>query len=250
MTNLNQRRGRVRPLPLAAASNGHGRRALTLHEGMSRREGKSLETQGKILDAAEELFSIHGLYGVTLRDIAAKAAVDTALLHYYFDSKDNIFRAVIGRRGELLVAACNRELDAYEQSAGNDFSLEGVIEAYLRSVFHFNRTGGRGWRNYCALVLRLSNSPDWASDVIAEQFDCIALRLIGLLGKAMPDAKEADLYWAHQMFVRAMMITHAPKGRLERLSNGLCHADDFDTMEPLIVRFSAAGIRGMCTPGK
>ncbi len=239
-------RGRVQTRAAAVASASQGRRAAALPEGISRREGKSLETQGKILDSAEELFSVHGLYGVTLRDIAARADVDTALLHYYFDSKDNIFKAVVARRGTVLSDECHRELAAYEAEAGDAITLEGIIAAYVRPVFRFNRSGGKAWRNYCALVLRLSNSPDWASEVIGEQFDPIALRMIGMLRKALPDADEANLYWAHQMFVRVMTITNGPKGRVERLSNGLCKANDFDTLEPLIVRFSADGIRGMC----
>jgi AcrR family transcriptional regulator len=231
-------------MPVVAAAQG--RRAMALPDGVSRREGKSLETQGKILDAAEELFSVHGLYGVTLRDIASKADVDTALLHYYFDSKDNIFRAVVARRGDVLGAEVTRELNAYEAQAGDNLTLEGIIAAYVRPLFRYNRTGGKAWRNYCAVVLRLSNSPDWASEVIADQFDPIALHMIGLLRKALPWTDEANVYWAHQMFVRVIMLTNAPKGRLERLSNGLCKSNDFDTMEPLIVRFAAEGIRGLC----
>jgi AcrR family transcriptional regulator len=231
---------------IAATAGSQGRRAAALPDRVSRREGKSLETQGRILDAAEELFAIHGLYGVTLRDIAAKAEVDTALLHYYFDSKDNIFQAVVARRGLQLQEECARELDTYERDAGGNLTVEGLVAAYVRPVFRFNRTGGKSWRNYCAVILRLSNSPDWASEVISEYFDPIALHMIRLLRKALPEADEACLYWSHQMFVRVMTITNAPKGRLERLSGGLCKAIDYDTMEPLIVRFAADGIRGMC----
>ncbi len=43
------------------------------------------ETLEQILDAAEYLFSKHGLYGVTLRDVAVKVGVHTSLLHYYFE---------------------------------------------------------------------------------------------------------------------------------------------------------------------
>ncbi|HEX2591064.1 MAG TPA: TetR/AcrR family transcriptional regulator [Rhizomicrobium sp.] len=229
---------------MAAAIGGQGRRAVAVP---SRREGKSIETRNKILDAAEELFSIHGLYGVTLRDIAAKTGVDTALLHYYFDSKDNIFIEVVQRRGADLIGECHRELDTYEAEAGDAMTIDGLVAAYLRPVFRLNRNGGKSWRNYCALVLRLSNSPDWASEIISEHFDPLALKMIKLLKRAMPECDETNLYWAHQMFVRVMTITNAPKGRLERLSDGRCKANDFDTMEPLIVRFTVEGIRGICT---
>jgi AcrR family transcriptional regulator len=35
-----------------------------------------------ILDAAESLFARHGFHGVTIRQVAAEAGVDTALIHY------------------------------------------------------------------------------------------------------------------------------------------------------------------------
>jgi AcrR family transcriptional regulator len=69
---------------------------------MTRRAEKSLETRTRILDAAEEQFSKRGVDGVTLRDIAQIAEVDTALLHYYFDSKQGIFDAVLARRAAIL----------------------------------------------------------------------------------------------------------------------------------------------------
>ena len=45
------------------------------------------ETLERMLDAAELLFSKHGLYGVTLRDVALEVGVHTSLMHYYFEDK-------------------------------------------------------------------------------------------------------------------------------------------------------------------
>ncbi|HAV49466.1 MAG TPA: TetR/AcrR family transcriptional regulator, partial [Brevundimonas sp.] len=41
--------------------------------------GRNGETRDSILDAAEDLFSKHGFYGVTIREVAREAGVDTAL---------------------------------------------------------------------------------------------------------------------------------------------------------------------------
>ena len=57
------------------------------------------ETRDLILDAAEDLFSKHGFYGVTIREVAREAGVDTALVHYYFAAKRALFDAVFLRRG-------------------------------------------------------------------------------------------------------------------------------------------------------
>ncbi len=56
------------------------------------------ESLEQILDAAEYLFSKHGFYGVTLRDVAQRVGIHTTLLHYYFTDKGNLFEAVFARR--------------------------------------------------------------------------------------------------------------------------------------------------------
>jgi TetR/AcrR family transcriptional regulator len=54
-------------------------------------------TQQQILDAAEQEFSRHGLSGGRMGAIAEGAKVTTATLHYYFESKENLYKAVLQR---------------------------------------------------------------------------------------------------------------------------------------------------------
>ncbi|MBE9209890.1 TetR/AcrR family transcriptional regulator [Nostoc sp. LEGE 06077] len=54
-------------------------------------------TQQQILDAAESEFSRHGLSGARLSAIAAHSKVTTATLHYYFQSKESLYKAVLQR---------------------------------------------------------------------------------------------------------------------------------------------------------
>ena len=58
------------------------------------------QSREKILDAAETLFAQGGFNGVSLKDIARAAEVDTSLLHYYFVTKAGLFAAVLERRSE------------------------------------------------------------------------------------------------------------------------------------------------------
>lgn len=55
------------------------------------------ETTARILDAAEELFSLKDPCSVTVRQIAEKAGVTHPLVHQYVGSKDEILNAVIVR---------------------------------------------------------------------------------------------------------------------------------------------------------
>lgn len=54
-------------------------------------------TQKQILDAAEIEFSRHGLKGARISAIAKQAKITTAMIHYYFESKEGLYRAVLQR---------------------------------------------------------------------------------------------------------------------------------------------------------
>jgi AcrR family transcriptional regulator len=52
---------------------------------------KSERTRAAILKAARELFAEHGYERTTIRDIAARASIDAAMVMRYFGSKDELF---------------------------------------------------------------------------------------------------------------------------------------------------------------
>jgi AcrR family transcriptional regulator len=49
------------------------------------------DTRGEILRAARESFAGKGFTSTSLRAVAREAGVDAALVHHYFDSKDELF---------------------------------------------------------------------------------------------------------------------------------------------------------------
>ena len=220
-------------------------RRTFLDDKPTKRTQKSLATSERILDAAEELFAKHGIYGVTMREIAELANVDTALLHYYFESKRGVFDAVFARRADVLNSERMREMDRFEAENNGQYDLESIVAAYLRPVFSLNRQGGKGWRNFCAFVGNLTSASELA-DSFAEKFDPVLKRFIGLLRKAMPDADETDLYWSYHMFAGSLTTVNIANGAIERLSEGLCHSEDFDQIEPRLVKFAAEGFRTVC----
>jgi AcrR family transcriptional regulator len=59
-----------------------------------RRPGGS-DTRDAILHAARERFARHGYDRTRIRDVAADAGVDAALVHYFFKTKDGLFVAAM-----------------------------------------------------------------------------------------------------------------------------------------------------------
>lgn len=53
-----------------------------------------VDTEKKIIKTAKEVFIEKGLQGARMQEIADRAGINKALLHYYFRSKDKLFDAV------------------------------------------------------------------------------------------------------------------------------------------------------------
>lgn len=62
------------------------------------------DTRAGILAAARELFAANGYAGTSVRGVAAAAGVDSALVHHYFGSKDDLFIAALELRVDPRVA--------------------------------------------------------------------------------------------------------------------------------------------------
>jgi len=212
------------------------------------RTGATPDTRAAILDAAEDLFSKHGFYGVTIREVAREAGVDTALVHYYFGAKRELFDAVFIRRAEVWnnerVAAINR----YAETAGEAMTLEGLLEAFLRPPFEWSLKGGPGWKHYAALVAQTNANPTFGGETMARYFDPAIRRLIELIGQVLPEARAEDLYWGYHNLSGALTLTLGETGRLDRLSGGLCRSGDLESACDYMVRFAAAGFRAVCGP--
>ena len=206
------------------------------------------DTRESILDAAEDLFSKHGFYGVTIREVAREAGVDTALIHYYFSAKRGLFDAVFLRRAEVWNNERVEAINRYARENPGKMTLEGVLEAFLRPPFQWSLKGGPGWKHYSALVAQTNANPTFGGETMARYFDQAIRRLIELIKQVLPEAAEVDLYWAYHNLSGALTLTLGETGRLDRLSGGLCRSGDLETAGDYMVRFAAAGFRAVCLP--
>jgi len=60
--------------------------------------------RGRILDAAQDVFAARGYAGATTREIAERAGIGKRMLFYYFPTKDAVYRGVLERVVQGLVA--------------------------------------------------------------------------------------------------------------------------------------------------
>ncbi|MDY6922874.1 MAG: TetR/AcrR family transcriptional regulator [Pseudomonadota bacterium] len=193
-----------------------------------------------ILDAAEYLFSRNGFHGVTLRDVALRVGIHTTLLHYYFKDKTNLFEAVFARRAGTTSGRRMVALEEYEREAGDNPTVEGALHAFLDTDLDLYYEGGESWMNYAAFCARVSNTPEGAQ-LMDTYFDPVVLKLVDILKRALPDHSAEDIFWGYHFVTGALMNTLARTGRIDTVSGGLCHSDDFPAVRRRMARFMAAG---------
>jgi len=199
-----------------------------------------VDRESIILDAAEALFSLHGFYGVTVRQVAQEAGVDPALLNYYFVSKRGLFDAVLMRRAEIVNA--NRLLSMARYENDNEtLTVEGCLSAFFEPVLLWWETGGPGWRNYLRLIALVNNTSGLGGDSMGRFFDPVIKTLIGQLRRAMPDARDEDLYWSYHFVSGALSLSFAETGRIDQLSDGLCRSGDVQAVRERMAAFMASG---------
>ncbi len=144
------------------------------------------ENQAHILLAAEKVFAEYGYKGATTGLIAEVAGVPKANVHYYFGTKENLYRHVL----EDIVAtwfAAAAEFDSLDDP-------EAAISHYVR------------------LKLRLSKERPMGSKVFANEIIHGAPHLIGYLQTTLrqwADAKAAVIErWAEQGKIRPVDPRH------------------------------------------
>lgn len=232
----NVKTSRKRP---AAAKKKAGRKRTTKAE-------QRAEMMESILDTAEELFSKHGLYGVTLKDVAHQVGVHHTLMNYYFKDKKKLFDEVFARRAVVTSKRRLEALDAYDAATRGKPTVEGALRAFLDTDLDLYIEGGEPWKNYGALGAQVANTPEWGANLMDKHFDPVVLRLIALLKKALPHCAEEDIFWGYHFVTGALLLTLARTGRIDKLSGDVCKSEDFAAVKKRMASFMAAGFLSLC----
>jgi len=104
---------------------------------MAKQIKDSEETKRKIIHAAKTEFANKGFSGARMSSIASLAGVNQALLHYHFESKENlyvnIFHYFIGDSSTKFAETINSEIDSWNTTL--DIKLCAII--YFLIGIHF-----------------------------------------------------------------------------------------------------------------
>lgn len=91
---------------------------------------KKDNTEQKILDAAKDVFVEKGMDGSRMQEIADKAGINKALLHYYFRSKEKLFQAIFKRVFKTAFPSLINE------TLLSDMSIKDKMELFIDSYIN------------------------------------------------------------------------------------------------------------------
>lgn len=91
---------------------------------------KDKVTEERIFEAATSEFELKGMDGARMQDIADRAGINKALLHYYYRTKDKLFGAVFDKLAEKMFAKFAAVFEL-------DLPLEEKISYFFREHISF-----------------------------------------------------------------------------------------------------------------
>ncbi|WP_431134131.1 TetR/AcrR family transcriptional regulator [Psychroserpens mesophilus] len=93
-------------------------------------KAKDENTEAHILNAAKDIFQTKGMDGARMQEIADKAGINKAMLHYYYRSKQLLFEAVFKNAFSLLAPQLNAILN-------DDSSIEEKVKNFTSNYISF-----------------------------------------------------------------------------------------------------------------
>ena len=239
--------GRTLP-PGNGAQAAHGRTDTRKRKGKgSRLDGE--RTRRAILDAAEYLFSLDGLAGVSIRRITKHSGTDLASVNYYFNTKEGLFREVLVRRIEAMSSERMRSLASFEPVGDVRADVERVLDLFVAPLFGSNEEECESLANYRRLVSLVTNSKTWQNAIFRDHYDPTASAYIRRLEQLLPGLTSETVCWSFNFFLGALTNAMAETGRVDRLSGGQCRSADLLMMKRQLLGFTASSLVGLAKSG-
>lgn len=194
----------------------------------------------EILDAAEVMFAELGYSGTTMRQVAAKLGVTPAMIAYYFQNKDNLFRSVFLRRGEAISDGRMERLQQLQKKKA-DRTVEDLVRAFIEPAAElFENPQGRA---FLRLHARLHMEPEALSfelrrTVYNESTHAYAQAFAELL----PDLTLREIFQRLSLLIGAYLYAFSGTSRLGEFL-GQDEDDSHHGLAETIIAFGTSGMQ-------
>jgi TetR/AcrR family transcriptional regulator len=167
-----------------------------------------LETEQKIINAAYEIFIEKGLEGARMQEIADRAGINKALLHYYFRSKEHLFDAIFQDIFQRIIPQFAQIL----KSKTDPFEMVQVLLTFYNNFFMENPYMPQFFFH------EIWQNPDRIAGAIKSQ-EINPDEVIGILKEKLPPFSDSE-FLAQHMIANTMgmlLFPHIARPLFQRL---------------------------------
>mgnify|MGYP001190374881 CR=1 FL=1 len=207
------------------------------------RDTLKLTSKIKLLKAAQGLFAAKGFRDVSVREIAAAARVNSALVGYYFGGKQALFNEVYRAQAMPLAGERMRQLEAVTRNRHKP-SVEEILKAWLLPWLRLGSEQGES-----ALHLRMTaniSRERWMHARAAlPAADRTHAAFVKALRRCLPHLTREEVIWRLHFLTGAFTFGVRVPGALTALSRGRCNPNDLEEVLRQMLPFAVAGF---CAP--
>jgi AcrR family transcriptional regulator len=197
------------------------------------------DTRMRLIEAAARHFADHGLRGASQRAIQREVGVNPASAHYYFGSKDALYKAVIETFLEQIQAERVTGLEAIPEGLAPRERLYQLLYAYLGP--HLRLSATKHGYNYARILARVQYEGHHAGTALFEEAVAkVRILYIDELAKVFPRASRTSLQYGLTMAV-AMMAMASIQGEGQEVQRS-------PKLTEQMARYAAAGFESLCGP--
>ena len=214
------------------------------HAGASSRPEIRVFAKGsrdRLFQSAESLFSTKGFREVTIRDIAAHAGVNFALVAYYFGGKQALFEEVFRSHVAPLVQEGMKRLKAITHN-GRKPTIEEILRAWILPCLR-PEDHKEGRMIHLRIIANLSHERWEYTKKVSGYMRRSYNAFIGALHSCLPHLSTETLMWRLHFVMGSLFFGIRQPASLKALSGGRCDPKDLETTFDQILPYAAAGFR-------
>lgn len=205
--------------------------------------------KAQILDAAAELFAEVEFHGTSMRMIADRAGVSQSLIHYHYDTKEQLHEAVFERHFTMVNdrrASLLRKFLVEGPTVPRE-AIEELVSIIILPWIDIIQDKHRPTREFAKFMIRSAyHDDDWNLRLAKEHYAGLLSLGTAAFKKILPKFNDDDAFRAYTFTLSMFFMALSAPGRMKVLAG----RDDLDMIDPAVLleqgtRFAVAGINAL-----
>lgn len=183
-----------------------------------------------------------------MRDVARMANVSQSLIHYHYETKEQLFAAVFDRHMKNMNMLRIGLISTFVEkiTGGEKKTLEELIELLIRPWVELSIHENDATREFARFVIRSAyHDAEWSQQVAAKYFNDIRRLGVRAFRLMIPEFDDNAAFRAYFLTLSMFYMPLSAPHRLSILAGGNTDMIDPKALLRHGVRFAAAGIRAM-----